>query len=64
MYEVFDIRPLFDVSEHTRLDLSLPWAIMLKAGEPGWASEPLRYVASEGEARALANTLESAAVPS
>lgn len=62
MYDVFDIRPLFAPSEWPRLDLSLPWAIMLTPGQPGWASEPLRYVASEGEARALANTLES--VPS
>ena len=62
MYEVFDIRPLFDASEHGRLDLSLPWAVMLKAGSPGWASEPLRYVETEDEARALANTLESSPV--
>ena len=61
MYEVFDIRPLFDASEHGRLDLSLPWAVMLRTGEPGWLETPTHRLASESEARALANMLESAA---
>jgi hypothetical protein len=61
MYEVFDVRPLFAPSEWPRLDLTLPWAVMPAAGQPGWIETPVHRVASEDEARALANMLESAA---